>query len=56
MRRERVECATLPVEMADKPLLLDNVVAHNENANMSRLEVIVGGSTSSIASWRMYSV
>ena len=56
MRRERVKCATLPVEMADKPLLLDNVIAHNENANVSRLGVIVGEFINSIASRRMYPV
>ena len=42
--------------MADKPLLLDNVVAHNENANVSRLGVIVGRFRNVIASWQMYLV
>jgi hypothetical protein len=56
MRRERVKCATLSVKVADKPLLLDNVVAHNENANVSRLGVIVGRSKNVITSWRMYLV
>ena len=41
----------LPMKMADKPLLLDNIVAHNENANVSRFGVIVSRSINVIASW-----